>query len=161
MPDAETRSNDPSNDADSTRGACSPTNQTGNTTAGGLSNFSAAYPDSAKHVFARTKDEETVNMALVNFLDMLSYYCKEARNLRYILISQHRQEVFVTFAKPGDGYKQYLDEHSDSMTPEESGFLTLHCFGPFDIFDAKHIRAPGHLVLRLTIDANMRCSNQA
>ncbi|EAW23914.1 uncharacterized protein NFIA_034820 [Aspergillus fischeri NRRL 181] len=219
MPDAETRSNDTRNDTDSTQGARSATAQTGNTTAGGLSFFSAAHPDSAKHVFARTKDEETVNMALVNFLDVMSYYCKKVRKLRwdldrqnvtvtvgkativartdgrlskraapsdsqnfaivevkpfilrenpdktlmqmgmemvawigqsihdgkevspYILISQHRQEVFVTFAKPGDGYKKYLEKNGpDSMTPEESDFLRLHCFGPFDIFDAKPIR---------------------
>ncbi|GFF49576.1 hypothetical protein IFM61606_03546 [Aspergillus udagawae] len=117
MPDAETRSNDPSNDADSTRGACSTTNQTGNTTAGGLSNFSAAHPDSAKHVFARTKDEETVNMALVNFLDVLSYYCKEARKLRW---DPHRQSVTAklgnaTIVAKTDGRLSKRETPSDSQ----------------------------------------------
>ncbi|RHZ74961.1 hypothetical protein CDV55_109139 [Aspergillus turcosus] len=235
MPNAETQSNDPGNDADSARQARSASNVTAGvlstagaiSTAGALSVFSAAHPESAKLVFARTKDEETVNMALVNFLDVLSYYCKEARKVRwdpdrqnltfqlgkativaksdgrlskrqaprdnqnfaivevkpfilrenlektlmqmgvemvawigqsidqdtevpqYILISQHRHEVFLTFAKPGDGYKTYLDKHGPlSMTPEKSGFLELHCFGPFDIFDARHIQILG-LVLAL------------
>lgn len=115
MPNAETQSN-PSNDADATRETRSASNVTGHATTGGLSmtgalsttggrsttgglsmigglsNFSAAHPESAKDVFARTKDEETVNMALVNFLDVLSYYCKKARKLRW---DPHRQSLTV------------------------------------------------------------------
>ncbi|GAQ07281.1 hypothetical protein ALT_4602 [Aspergillus lentulus] len=90
MADAETQSSDPIHDPDFAHEARS---QTIYTTAGRLSDVSAAHPDSAKHLFAGRSDEETANMALVGFLEVLSYDCKKARRLRW---DPDRQNVTVT-----------------------------------------------------------------
>ena len=74
---------------------------------------------------------------------------------RYVLVSQHRQEVYVSVAQYDDGYLKYMKgEDKDS----DRSFLTMHCFGPWDILYYKHIHQIARLLLDFTIQVSMEQS---
>ncbi|GAD92741.1 conserved hypothetical protein [Paecilomyces variotii No. 5] len=62
-------------------------------------------------------------------------------------ISQNRQFVYIIFAEYDDNYIEYLKDG----TVTDGSFLTMHEFGPWDVFDPRHMKEFGTIVLALTL----------
>jgi hypothetical protein len=67
------------------------------------------------------------------------------------MVSQHRHEMFLTVAKPDREYINYLFDQKMAINSKSPSFLTLHCFGPLDTMNRKHVGIIGRLIIALTI----------
>lgn len=80
---------------------------------------------------------------------------------RYALVSQHYDDIFLTVARFSPGYLAYLLDEKEVSTNDaevptnDDDFLKLHCFGPFNIFIHKQVRAIGRMLQVLTIQESM------
>lgn len=70
-----------------------------------------------------------------------------------MLVSQHRHHVYVSIAVYDDGYIKYLKGEKDKDFPRS--FLTMNCFGPWDIFKYKNVHQIARLLLDFTIQVSM------
>lgn len=70
------------------------------------------------------------------------------------MVSQHHNEIYFTVARFDPGYLAYLLDDNEVATNGDD-FLTLHCFGPFNIFNYKHVFSIGEILLTLTIQSSM------
>ncbi|KAI9925868.1 hypothetical protein MW887_005674 [Aspergillus wentii] len=60
-----------------------------------------------------------------------------ALNGHRLLVSMDRDQMFLTFLMPGQGYKEYLKTGVDGPT----AFLEMRTYGPFDLCDAEEMEA--------------------
>jgi hypothetical protein len=65
------------------------------------------------------------------------------------LISQDRHEIYITVAEYEREWLNYLKGEDDANAP--LSFLKLHCFGPWSIFDKKHVCHLSKIFLDFTI----------
>ena len=77
---------------------------------------------------------------------------------RRILVSQDRDEIYVTFATYDESYIEYILQGEKKVNPlrkavknitgdKESSFLTMHEYGPFITNAPNHMRYFGWLIL--------------
>ncbi|KAJ9222121.1 hypothetical protein DTO027B5_5087 [Paecilomyces variotii] len=67
----------------------------------------------------------------------------------YIMISGHREHVYLTLATFGQGYPKYISE--GVVDNQEDCFLKLTCYGPFNMYADYKVKFLGQLVLALGI----------
>ena len=70
------------------------------------------------------------------------------------MVSQHRHQVFLTLAKVDNGYIDYLTKQ-ENVQLKELSFLKLYCFGPFNIFNSRHVFTLGRIALALTVQLSL------
>lgn len=66
------------------------------------------------------------------------------------MFSQHRCDIYLTWAKFDENYIDYLR----GVDAADSSFLHLKCSGPFNIFKASDMSLLRCLVLNLTVQQN-------
>ncbi|RAH47533.1 uncharacterized protein BO95DRAFT_461912 [Aspergillus brunneoviolaceus CBS 621.78] len=61
----------------------------------------------------------------------------------------------VTVAEYNDHYLAYLKGTDVSSTPpkDDTSFVKMHQYGPWNTLDASHVREPGKLLLAITLRA--------
>ncbi|KAJ9194545.1 hypothetical protein DTO164E3_7212 [Paecilomyces variotii] len=70
----------------------------------------------------------------------------------YFMLSGHRDRVYLTIATLSEGYPAYIREGVDD--DETKCFLKLRCYGPFDVFNKRHVIELGRVALGLSIECS-------
>ncbi|KAJ5955632.1 hypothetical protein N7501_009911 [Penicillium viridicatum] len=73
----------------------------------------------------------------------------------YFMFCQHGHEMWIVIGKCGPGYLEYLLEDDLSEDAEQTAFLTLKLYGPFNIFNFKHMLRFAPLVVGVTLQRDM------
>ncbi|KAK2755018.1 hypothetical protein FQN54_006546 [Arachnomyces sp. PD_36] len=105
------------------------------------------------HVLLHKADNVLMQMGMEMLGWILDCEVNKRPKRRYFMVSQHRHEMFVTVAKFDRKYMTYLQDER-KVDPKDS-FLDLYCFGPFNIFDSRHMFTFGRIILTLTIQLSM------
>ncbi|GAA88048.1 hypothetical protein AKAW_06162 [Aspergillus luchuensis IFO 4308] len=71
------------------------------------------------------------------------------RNKPRIIISQDRQEIYISVAKYDDNYIAYLQTRNNQSNP----FMTMHQFGPWNTHSAAAMRELGPILLAISLRA--------
>ncbi|RHZ50370.1 hypothetical protein CDV55_102846 [Aspergillus turcosus] len=74
---------------------------------------------------------------------------KKMEKKRYWMLSQHFDEIYITWAKIDEGYIDYLRHGHGSG--DTFRFMHLKFVGPFHIYKSQDMDKLGHLVLSLTV----------
>ncbi|PYI16905.1 hypothetical protein BO99DRAFT_339161, partial [Aspergillus violaceofuscus CBS 115571] len=76
----------------------------------------------------------------------------ESMKTRRVHIAQDRHEIYVTVAEYNDHYLVYLNGTDVLSTPPEddTSFLKMHQYGPWNTLDVTHVRELGKLLLAIT-----------
>ncbi|KOS40991.1 hypothetical protein ACN38_g8121 [Penicillium nordicum] len=70
------------------------------------------------------------------------------------MFCQHGHEMWIVVGKCGPGYLEYLLDDL-SQGAEQTAFLTLKLYGPFNIFNFKHMLRFAPLVVGVTLQRDM------
>lgn len=68
------------------------------------------------------------------------------------MLSGHRDRVYLTIATVSEGYPAYIRE--GVVDDETKCFLKLRCYGPFDVFNKRHVIELGRVALGLSIECS-------
>ncbi len=74
-----------------------------------------------------------------------------------LLISQDRDEIYITLADYGPSYKKYVvDPDFDVSNPSADDFCTMRCFGPFRTGFTEEMSEVSQFILAYTMTHDCR-----
>ncbi|KAJ9385792.1 hypothetical protein DTO063F5_3999 [Paecilomyces variotii] len=107
-----------------------------------VENFTGTYAGSAKEPDCHIR--HAMKLQVVN-RSQTKFVC-------YFMLSGHRDRVYLTIATVSEGYPAYIRE--GVVDDETKWFLKLRCYGPFDVFNKRHVIELGRVALGLSIECS-------
>jgi hypothetical protein len=71
------------------------------------------------------------------------------KNIRPLVVSQDRDEIFLTFASFHADYLRYLTDRDGPTT--DNSFLVMQSYGPFKTYNAGNMRLFAQIIVAITL----------